>query len=1083
MRASAAAVSAGETPESVATMSRRSAMSARRSLWCVALIGLVAPLLPISALGAAEGDSVGADGSAADAEAQNDTMPDDSAGGVEVVRYAGSDQYETSIEVARALVDLEGGSSEQVVLASGESWADAAMAGPLAASLGAPVVLVPPGGLQTAAARPDLVEFLRSTGVRRVVIVGSADVLPNHEPSVLYGLGMLPRNIERVDGDDSVRASVAVAERIGAPAEFGELGRTVVIASGQSVADAVTVGPLAAAGPFPLLLTPPNQLDPRIAAYLAEQQIEHVVLVGGTAAIAPAVREAIEAAAATVTRLEGEDRYHTAALAMDLLTEAPGCTSNAIDSIGLALGDEPQLALTAGRLLGPQCIPLLFTEAGRLALVTQNHLYLYRHRTGIEPSWHLIGDDVTIDPSAIELPPVRMATVADNPDGNGQHIVVLDEHHQARHYLTDAGFDGITDVRWTSDRATITFTGIRDSSPLIYEGIRGGTWAFRETVQGGMRQKYELDLRSDTAQPRSRFPTWYAHLIQSIWVDPISSPDRQYVVFRAPTEDYAGHSLFAIHVETETVAQITHNATNDTHHVVSSDWLPDGRRLIYTHVEIAQLKNPVPVEHPSHPNRAYAYAEPTQFGSECGNVPQRRAHIVDVATGHASPLPHGSYLIDQPILLSPDGRFVAIKSYEDYEFAPERDIMQFFYWGCTHDGIGMPSISVHDISGAEPRTETEPGLSGYGPMWSPDGSYLVYRAPAGTQSGHSLFAVDIETGIVTQVTHNQSNEHHHVAQRWLSNDSRLLYTVQSIEILEEPCHHLSPAQQRPFGIPHVAAHILDLEHMGSAQLGYEGFVSAGWWDDSGFGAAADGRHISFVANSSYEYVSSQASCGYRGWEDSQFYLYDISTPTPLFVDLHLPNAADMSWSPDGRYLSLAHADLSRHGPLKRGYSVLDTEDGSIWTMPLSGIFDTQARLIDVEWTPDGNRLLYDVELGDYRNRTYATIIADVEANQIVRLTMPDDFGGRLRFRGYSPDGRAVIHRDNSRSGKLWVHDLADGAILGTYHIYAVTEPGEPVLDDPGGRGNILESFRFAAEWSSSGIFTSGEHYLYEHTDF
>lgn len=1050
--------------------------------WLFASIGLIASVLPVPGVSAAE-QPADVDDSAAGAEEQTEAMPDDSAGGVGVTRYTGPDHYAPSIELARALVDAGDGASEWVVLASGESWADAAAAGPLAASLGAAVVLVPPGGLQTATARPDLVEFLRSTGVRRVVIVGSPEVLPNHEPSVLFGLGMLPRNIERIHGDDPVGTSIAVAERMGMPAEFADSGRTVIIASEQSVADAVAVGPLAAAGPFPLLLTTSDALDPRLATYLADQDVEHVVLVGGTTAIAPKVQEALKTVGTAVTRLAGEDRYHTAVLAMDLLAGVPRCADVEIDNVGLALGEEPHLALTAGHLLGPQCIPLLFTDADRLALVTQNHLYLYRHRTGIEPIWHLIGDNVTIDPSAIERPPVRMATVADNPDGNGQHIVVLDEHHQARHFLLDAGFDGITDVQWTSDRASITFTGIRDSSPLIYEGFRDGTWAFRETVQGGMRQTYELDLRSDTAQPRSRFPSWYAHLIQSSWVDPISSPDRQYVVFRAPTEDYAGHSLFAIHVETETVAQITHNATNDTHHVVSSDWLPDGRRLIYTHVEIAQLKNPVPVEHPSHPNRAYAYAKPTQFGSECGNVPQRRAHIVDVATGHAAPLPHGSYLIDQPILLSPNARFVAIKSYEDYEFAPERDIFQFFYWGCTHDGIGMPSISVHDISGAEPRAETGPGLSGYDPMWSPDGNYLVYRAPAGTQSGHSLFAVDIEAGNVTQVTHNQSNEHHHVAQHWLSNDSRLLYTEQSIEILEEPCHHLSPAQQRPFGIPHVAAHILDLQHMDSAQIGYEGFVSGGWWADSRFSAAADGRHISFVANSSYEYVSSQASCGYRGWEDSQFYLYDISTPTPLFVDLHLQDAVDMSWSPDGRYLSLAHADLSRRGPLKRGYSVLDTEDGSIWTMPLSGIFDTQARLLDVEWTPDGNRLLYDVELGDYRNRTYATIIADVEARQIVSLTMPDDFGGRLRFRGYSPDGRAVIHRDNSRSGKLWVHDLADGTILGTYHIYAVTEPGEPVLDDPGGRGNILESFRFAAEWSSSGIFTSGEHYLYEHTDF
>lgn len=370
--------------------------------------------------------------------------PDDAVPAVEVVRYDSSDPYAMSIELASALMASADGSSEWVVLASGESWAEAAAAGPLAVSLGAPVLLVPPGGLQSPAARPDLVEFLRSAGTRRVVIVGSSEVLPNHEPSVLYGLGVLPRNIERVHGADRVGTSIAVAERIGLPAEMEGLGRTVIIASHQSVADAAAVGPLAAAGPFPLLLTATDALDSRITAYLAEHDVAHVVLAGGTAAITTAVQQAIEAADITVTRLAGQNRYHTAALAMDLLAEVPHCAEAAIDSIGLALGEEPLLALTAARLLGPQCIPLLFTDTDRLAPITQNHLYLYRHRTGVEPNWHLIGDEITIDPSAIEHPPVRMATVADNPDGDGQHIVVLDEHHQARRFLLDAGFSWIT---------------------------------------------------------------------------------------------------------------------------------------------------------------------------------------------------------------------------------------------------------------------------------------------------------------------------------------------------------------------------------------------------------------------------------------------------------------------------------------------------------------------------------------------------------------------------------------------------------------------------------------------------------------
>ena len=352
---------------------------------------------PLSPSGAAEPTSDPAAG-------LTDQRSDAASGGVKIVRYAAADRYGLTIEITQALVDAGGGTSEWVVLAPGASWADAAMAGPLAASLGAPVLLVPPGGLQSPTARPDLAAFLRSAGVRRVVIVGSPEVLPNHEPSVLYGLGMLPRNIERIHGTDPIGTSVAVAERMGPPAEMGELGRTVIIASSQNVADAVAVGALAAAGPFPLLLTMPDALDPRITKYLTEHEVSHAILVGGEAAMTPAVEDAIKTAGAQVTRLAGIDRYHTAALAMDLLAESPRCADDAIDNIGLVLAEEPRLGLTAGRLLGPQCIPLLFTDADRLAPVTQNHLYLYRHRAGIEPTWHLIGDEVTIDPRCDPAP-------------------------------------------------------------------------------------------------------------------------------------------------------------------------------------------------------------------------------------------------------------------------------------------------------------------------------------------------------------------------------------------------------------------------------------------------------------------------------------------------------------------------------------------------------------------------------------------------------------------------------------------------------------------------------------------------------
>ncbi len=383
----------------------------------------------------AEPEFAGATDSAASADAPESA-------GAEVVRYSAADQYELSIEVAGTLVDAAGGTSEWVVLASGESWADAVVAGPLAASLGAAVLLVPPGGLQTPAARPDLAEFLRSADVRRAVIMGDAETLPNHEPSVLFGLGMLPRNIERVHGDDLAGTAVAVAERMGARAEFGELGRTVIIASNQSVADAVAVGPLASAGPFPLLLTASDSLDPRIAAYLAEREVAHVVLVGGTAALAPVVHETIQSAGITVTRLAGRDRSDTAKLAANLFDQHtddnPACADGP-NRVGLAPAQHPEQALTAGPLLAQACVPLRYTEPDQLPADLRNTLYLTSHRSESTKAL-LFGDEESIPQGSLWVtrPPARFATfqIDRNPETGAleTELVIINEDGQRRTY-------------------------------------------------------------------------------------------------------------------------------------------------------------------------------------------------------------------------------------------------------------------------------------------------------------------------------------------------------------------------------------------------------------------------------------------------------------------------------------------------------------------------------------------------------------------------------------------------------------------------------------------------------------------------
>ena len=689
-------------------MTSRSPAPRRHRSWLpVAVTCLAVLLLPVSAVGATRGPA-GADESTGEAQAESEAGLKGSADGVEVVRYAGSDQYELSIEVAQALVVAQGGTSEWVVLAPGESWADAAAAGPLAASLGAPVVLVPPGGLQTASARPDLRLFLRSTGARRVVIVGDPEVLPNHEPSVLFGLGMLPRNIERVYGDGPIGTSVTVAERLGAPAELADLGRTVIIASDRSVADAVAVGPLAAAGPFPLLLTAPDRLDSRIATYLAEHEIEHVVLVGGTAAIAPAVQTAIETAGATVTRLAGRDRSDTARLAADLFqqhtADDPACTE-APTRIGLAPARHPEQALTTGPLLAKQCTPLRYSEPDRLPADLHNSLYLGQHR-GEEAQLVVFADEAQVPHSVTEplAPPALLAFPASWPEHHPRHgqraVAIVDERGHWRHYA-------VGPVPGSNQ--------LHDYGSEVFEWSPNGRYlAYIEPYR---QQLYVIDTVSDEvhASEIDDPDLWFSE-----WQRPVWSPDSTKLAFSAfPSDEsalgsgaegdiydrlyYGTAEMYLFDAQTGETVRLTHNATSDEPWA----WSPDSKSITFTQADVGI----------GYPNILWYFTS---------------LRVLEVGTGSVTEL-YDRAMAQPDVVWAPDGTHVAFVGQIDESYQ-----------------LGQGSAFVVRQDGTELTNLSSDGRPGDVYGWSGDGRHLLYSIGTPWFGGDpQLLIRDVNAGVDT----------------------------------------------------------------------------------------------------------------------------------------------------------------------------------------------------------------------------------------------------------------------------------------------------------------------------------------------
>ena len=292
---------------------------------------------------------------------------------VEARRLHGDSRYETAVEIAEEYAEHTGRSAvgaaagiDTVIVASGEDrHAAYALAAPgLARWHQAPLLLTPGDRLHYS-----VIAFLARHDVSKVIVIGNDEVVSRQAAQSLEAVGGL--EVERLGGDGPIGTAVAVAEEFGdVVGRFGEFpvrGRTALLAGSDAVADALAAGSLAYHGSHPILLTGRDALDERVAALLSDSQTEHVVILGGTAAVSADVERELGRLGVAVTRWAGADRVGTAAeIAERLLrVDSPhACFDGA--EIALADGWRWADAIAAAPLLGELCAPLLLTAPGRL---------------------------------------------------------------------------------------------------------------------------------------------------------------------------------------------------------------------------------------------------------------------------------------------------------------------------------------------------------------------------------------------------------------------------------------------------------------------------------------------------------------------------------------------------------------------------------------------------------------------------------------------------------------------------------------------------------------------------------------------
>jgi putative cell wall-binding protein len=273
------------------------------------------------------------------------------------VAIAGANRYETAIEASKLAFP---NGAETVVVTTGENWPDALGGSALAGAYGGPILLTPSAALPAAVAA----EIDRLGATDAIILGGTGAVTPAVEAALADRLGA--DSVRRIGGANRYETAELIAREVVAK-KGTDYDGTALIATGGDFPDALGGSPLAAAGPWPILLsTPTDGLTPSTAATLGDLGVTRILILGGDGVVHPTTEGALGAVLGDeqVIRLAGADRCATAVeIALWAVEDEGGFFC---EGTGFATGESFPDALAGGVAQGRMRAPLLLTRSTSL---------------------------------------------------------------------------------------------------------------------------------------------------------------------------------------------------------------------------------------------------------------------------------------------------------------------------------------------------------------------------------------------------------------------------------------------------------------------------------------------------------------------------------------------------------------------------------------------------------------------------------------------------------------------------------------------------------------------------------------------
>jgi putative cell wall-binding protein len=339
--------------------------------------------------------------------------------GATVTRTSGSDRYATAASVATA----NWTTSDDVVLVSGEGYADAVSASALAKKLNAPILLTSAGSLSS-----DTQSALTTLKAKNVYVIGGNASVSDSVRSDLKK----SYNLIELGGANRYETNAKVAQKL---VDLGVKADQVIMVGGEGFSDALSVAPIAAAKGQILLLGMNNSSYMQPVLDFVKNNSSKVTVVGTSNVINDSILSTVNG-----TRIDGgSDRFDTNLKVLNAYKDTVKMDKMYVAN---ASNDGYADALVASAVAGKTGAPLVLVDTDGSTGTTNAIKYITSNETSTTAINIIGGTGVVSQNVEDEL----KGTNPDNHDATVQSVETVNLNEIKIHFNSAVDQDSAEDV-------------------------------------------------------------------------------------------------------------------------------------------------------------------------------------------------------------------------------------------------------------------------------------------------------------------------------------------------------------------------------------------------------------------------------------------------------------------------------------------------------------------------------------------------------------------------------------------------------------------------------------------------------------